>query len=146
MANRKKNTVLVAFALLVCCVEPATGPDSPTRSKTEAGQDLLEVMTELIEPAVDQMLPGELTKDPEAVDFAKIQKTAQRIKAVFEAIQNPSHPFFQADDAKIPAKARKAVAWFTEIAAAANKREHAKLVDLYKRKRAICSQCHMLDG
>ena len=100
-----------------------------------------ETMTTEIEPVVETILPGELRRDPEAVDYARIQTAALRAAFYFECAQNSGHEMYLKKES-VRQKAKAAGDWFAEIAAAAAQKDHKALVELHKQSGKVCTTCH----
>lgn len=107
----------------------------------EQYEALEEVMEDEIEAVVEKIIPTELRKAPDAVDFARIEAAARKAAYYFHCANDKDHPMYE-KHRKIQRYAEQAESWFTAIGSAAQLRDVSRLKTLYGRHRRVCTTCH----
>jgi hypothetical protein len=134
VARPRESSCLLLATLLIGCAAITPGGYPEYRA-------LEDTMTEEVDPVVEVLLPSELRKDPEAVDYPRIAAAARRAAHYFACANQAGHPMYLGKP-KERAGANAAQGWFTDLAKAADAGQHAELVRLYPQRQQICSACH----
>ena len=133
--GRPLAVLAMSYAVLSCAATDTHATSSGSFADTYAA------MEDHIEPTVDELIPSELTKDPDEVDFVAIGRATRIAAAVFEDMSKQGSRMY-AKSGKDRRFAAKAAAWFASLGDAARDRDHPRLVRAFTLEKTICTQCH----
>ncbi len=123
----------MGLALVIAC----TSTPQPQYQRYEDWQNLMEHEMRPLEGA----FTDELSKDPADTDYKFIADSSRR-GAYYFSLFSATDSRLHCPDAVERASAEKARAWLLDLATAADRREHATLVNLMMQCDKICTQCH----
>lgn len=130
--HRFASWILAVFAAACATVDNA--PD-------EIYENIGQAMEAEIEPFAEDLLPAQLTKDPEDVDYRAVEARARSVAGIFEQMQDTSRKLYEPDGVT-RGHAKTAATYFSALATAAAAKNHQTLVQLAVRKSRICAHCH----